>query len=112
MPTGALAPHAPFAAALGDHRRQCLAGVGHSPRVWAVDSTGTAGQEVLSGLEFAEDGQVELCRNPGCWPPGLLGVLGIFPSRVAPPSGRGRPFCRVTSGGGESQACKNESFKD
>lgn len=67
---------------------------------------------MLSGLEFTEGGPVEFCTNPGGRLPGLSGVLGIFPSREAPASGRECPFCRVTSGGGDSEACKVESLKD
>lgn len=54
----------------------------------------------------------ESCTDPGGGPPGLRGLLGSGPSREAPPSGGACGFCRVRSGGGESQAGQNGSLED
>lgn len=105
--------HTAEAAAPGGDLSAHLTGVRHPPPGWAGDGTEAAGREVLSGLESTEGSRVEFCQNPRDWPPGLLGVLGIFPSGEAPPSGRGHRFRGVIfTGEGESQLCNKESVKD
>lgn len=103
----------PKAAARAGDLREYLAGVTHSPLVWAVDAIGPARQEVFSGLEFTEDCWEEFCTKPGDGPCGRLGVVGLFPSTEATPPGTHHPCSGVTLGGeGEFQSCEEDTSGD